>query len=619
MKFKFWKVLIALLFFSSLSLTSLSRERLGGAALSEDEPKLQQRVSPDTLIKHIKILASDDFEGRAPGTKGGELAAAYIQNYFTYLGLKAFSDDYRQEFWVPKALSLGKNNALVFQARGAQRKASAKLEKDFLPLGYSSSGKASAKEVVFVGYGLSTEKYDDYAGFDVKGKVVVMMRQNPDGNNPHSEFYESSSLYRKLAQAREKGAVAALMFSGAVDFEDDALIELTRDRLAADVGILALSISRATAARLLGKSEADLKALQTRINQTRKPESFSVKKEIALSVDLIREKVKTANVIGYLPATDSLVSDEYMVIGAHYDHLGYGGAGSGSLAPDERKIHYGADDNASGTAGLLELARYYAARRQSIKRNFVFVAFGAEEMGLLGSAYFVQNPPFPLEKINVMINMDMIGRMKDSALAIGGVGTAAELEDLCKAENAGEFKLKLTQDGYGPSDHSSFYSKGISVLFFFTGNHANYHKPSDTWEKINVLAQAQTLNYISRIIDRIDERSARLTFTKAIADSLASSSRSMSGGFRVSLGTIPNYAKEVNGVELDGVREGSLAEKSGLKAGDIIVQFGARPIRNIYDYTEAIRETKPGDSVDVVVMRGNEKVTLRVDFPSKVK
>jgi len=579
---------------------------------SEDRRNFQSKISPDTLIKHIQILASDDFEGREAGTKGGELAASYIQNYFKYLGLHAFSETYRQEFWVPKALRLGKDNSLTFQTAKRQ-KLVAKLEKDFIPLGYSSSGKVRAKEVVFVGYGLATEKYDDYRECDVKGKVVVMMRQTPDGNNPHSEFYEGASLYRKLVLAREKGAVAALIFSGAVDFEDDALIELTRDRLAADAGILGLNISRNVAAALLNTSEETLKAIQLRINQTRKPESFRVKKEITLSVELIREKAKTANLIGYLPATDSLVRDEYIVIGAHYDHLGYGGPGSGSLAPDERKIHYGADDNASGTAGLLELARYYSARRHSIKRNLVFIAFGAEEMGLLGSAYFVQHPLFALDKIN------MIGRMKDSALAIGGVGTAAELEEICRTENSYGFKLKLTQDGYGPSDHSSFYSKGISVLFFFTGNHANYHKPSDTWEKINAHAQAQTLDYIARIVDKIDARSTRLTFTKAVADSLAMASRSRSGGFRVSLGTIPNYAKEVEGVELDGVREGSLAEKSGLRAGDIIVQFGSRPIRNIYDYTEAIRETKPGDSVDIVVKRGNERLTIRVDFPSKVQ
>ena len=585
---------------------------------SEEGHNFQSKISPDTLIKHIRILASDDFEGREAGTKGGELAASYIQNYFKYLGLNAFNETYRQEFWVPKALRLGKDNSLTFQTAKRQ-KVVAKLEKDFIPLGYSSSGRVRAKEVVFVGYGLATEKYDDYRECDVKGKVVVMMRQTPDGNNPHSELYEGASLYRKLVLAREKGAVAALIFSGAVDFEDDALIELTRDRLAADAGILGLNISRKVAAALLNTNEETLKAIQLRINQTRKPESFRVKKEIALSVELIREKAKTANIIGYLPATDSLVRDEYIVIGAHYDHLGYGGPGSGSLAPDERKIHYGADDNASGTAGLLELARYYSARRHSIKRNLVFIAFGAEEMGLLGSAYFVQNPLFALDRINVMINMDMIGRMKDSALAIGGVGTAAELEEICRTENSYGFKLKLTQDGYGPSDHSSFYSKGISVLFFFTGNHANYHKPSDTWEKINAHAQAQILDYITRIIDRIDARSTRLTFTKAVADSLAMASRSRSGGFRVSLGTIPNYAKEVEGVELDGVREGSLAEKSGLRAGDIIVQFGSRPIRNIYDYTEAIRETKPGDSVEIIVKRGSERLTIRVDFPSKVQ
>lgn len=587
---------------------------LAASPTKSDKPT--PKFSPDSLMKHVQVLASDAFEGRAAGTKGADLAAAYIEQHFIAYGLQAFPSGYRQEFLVPLALKLGKQNMLSYRT-GKQKQVRAKLEKDFLPLGHSKSATVSATEIVFVGYGLSTEKYDDYQNLDVRGKAVVMMRQSPDGNNPHSEFYEQSSLYRKLTLAREKGAAAALVFSGAVDFEEDALIELTRDRLASDAGIVAVSITRALAAQLLGTSVKNLEAIQKRINEMRTPSSFSVKKNLIISVDLIREKAKTANIIAYLPATDSLVRDEYIVLGAHYDHLGYGGSGSGSLAPNERKIHYGADDNASGTAALLELARYYASERHRLKRNLVFIAFGAEEMGLLGSAYFVQHPPFPLEQINLMLNMDMVGRMRDSVLAIGGVGTAAELSELVETENKNHFKLRLTKDGYGPSDHSSFYSKGISVLFFFTGTHANYHKPSDTWEKLNYQDQARLLDYIARIVDKVDQRLTRLTFTKAVSDSLAS--RSSSGGFRVSLGTIPNYAKEVEGVELDGVREGSLAEKCGLKAGDVIMQFGNRPIRNIYDYTEALRETKPGDTVVIVVKRGNEKLSLTVEFPSKAK
>ncbi|MCS7210090.1 MAG: M20/M25/M40 family metallo-hydrolase [Chloroherpetonaceae bacterium] len=585
---------------------------LSAASLKDELPK--PKFSPDSLMKHVQVLASDALEGRAAGTKGADSAAAYIEHQFVTCGLRAFPSGYRQEFWVPLALKLGKQNMLTY-GTATQKPVKARLEKDFLPLGYSKSGAVSVKEVVFVGYGLSTEKYDDYRGVDVKGKAVVMMRQNPDGNNPHSEFYEASSLYRKLIVARDKGAAAVLIFSGAADFEDDAPIELTKDRLASDAGIVAVSITRTLAAALLNTDTENLARIQRHINETRQPKSFRIKKTLAISVELIREKAKTANVVGYLPATDSLVRDEYIVVGAHYDHLGYGGPGSGSLSPNEKAIHYGADDNASGTAALLELARYYSMQQNRPKRNLVFIAFGAEEMGLLGSAYFVQNPLFPLEQINLMLNMDMIGRMKDSTLAIGGVGTAAELSELVEAENRDGFKLKLTKDGYGPSDHSSFYSKGISVLFFFTGTHANYHKPSDTWEKLNYQAQARILEYIARIIDRVDQRVVRLTFTKAVSDSIRA--RASSGGFRVSLGTIPNYAKEVEGVELDGVREGSLAEKSGLKAGDVIVQFGERQIRNIYDYTEALRETKPGDVVKIVVKRDGKPISLTVEFPSK--
>jgi len=584
-------------------------------AVFADEPKKPVRtsVSGDSVMAHIKILASDRFEGRAPGAVGGDLAAAYIESHFARVGLEKFGASYRQDFFVPAALKLGNANALL---SGKQR---FKLGVDFMPLGYSSSKTVSASEIVFVGYGIESGKYSDYAGVEVKGKVVAMFRQSPDGNNPHSEFYEASSLWRKLNVAREKGASAVLLVSGALDFEDDKLMELTRDKLAADAGIPAMHITRRLAASLLHTTEQSLETLQKNINQTKLPSSFVVKRALKLTVDVVREKNKTANLVGYLPATDSACKNDYIIIGAHYDHLGYGGDGSGSLAPDEKKIHYGADDNASGTAGVLELARVFAAERATLKRNLVFICFGAEEMGLLGSAHYVQSPLAPLDKTLLMLNMDMIGRMKDSALAVGGVGTAKELSELCNAENIDALKLKFSQDGYGPSDHSSFYGKGIPVLFFFTGTHANYHKPSDTWDKINAQGEEKILEYASRIVRKVDAMPTRLTFTRAQADSLAQGSRSSTGGFRISLGTIPNYAKEVDGVELDGVREGSLAEKSGLKGGDIIIKFGEKPIRNIYDYTDAIRQAKPGDKVVIVVMRGKEKVEIPVEFPAKGK
>lgn len=568
---------------------------------------LTPEISVDSLQSYVKTLASDAFEGRAPGTMGGYLATVYVQQKFAEYGLTPFQTlpNYLQAFSVTTSLKAGENNSIALKVRRQFH-----LGKDFVPLGYSSNAKVESKQVVFVGYGISTEKYDDYKGVDVKGKIVVMMRYSPDGDNPHSEFFEHASIWKKLSTAREKGAIGVLIFTGERN-GDDKLMDISRDKLAGDAGIAAMSVTRALAANALMTKPAVLSQIQEKIDQTKQPNSFELKSFVSMQTEIVRVKAETYNVTGYLPSN----SDEYLVVGAHYDHIGYGGQGSGSLAPDEKKIHYGADDNASGSAGLLELVRYFAKRKHTLKRNLVFIAFGAEEMGLLGSAHFVNHPTFPLEKTIAMLNMDMIGRMKDSALAISGIGTAKEFEELCKAENREQFKLKLSQDGFGPSDHSSFYAKNIPVLFFFTGNHPNYHKPTDTWEKINYVDEARLVSYVARLIERLDAN-PRPTFTKAQSE-VAQSSRSSMGGFRVSFGSIPNYSEEVEGVLLDGVREGSVAEKAGLKAGDIIIKMGEKEIRNIYDYTEAIRNLKPGNTITVVVKRGTEILSLVATFPEK--
>ncbi len=566
-------------------------------------------VSTDSLQSYVKTLASDAFEGRAPGTVGGHLATTYVQQKFAEYGLEPFQSlpHYLQAFSVTTSLKAGEKNAIALKTKRLFR-----LGADFTPLGYSSNGKAESRQVVFVGYGISSEKYDDYKGIDVKGKIVAMMRYSPDGENPHSEFFEHASIWKKLATAREKGAIGALVFTGERN-GDDKLMDVSRDKLAGDAGIPALNVTRTLAAAALMMKLETLSQIQEKIDRTKQPNSFEVNGFVSMQAEIARVKTETYNVVGYLPAASP--SDEYLVVGAHYDHIGYGGQGSGSLAPDEKKIHYGADDNASGSAGLLELARYFSARKQSLKRNLVFIAFGAEEMGLLGSAHFVNHPVFPLEKVIAMLNMDMIGRMKDSALAISGIGTAKEFEELCKSENRENFKLKLSPDGFGPSDHSSFYAKNIPVLFFFTGNHPNYHKPTDTWDKINYSGEARLLGYVSRLVEKLDAN-PRPTFAKAQSD-VAQSSRSSMGGFRVSFGSIPNYSEEVEGVLLDGVREGSVAEKAGLKAGDIIVKLGEKTIRNVYDYTDAIKNLKPGDAIAVVIKRNGETLTLTATFPEK--
>jgi hypothetical protein len=350
-----------------------------------------------------------------------------------------------------------------------------------------------------------------------------------------------------------------------------------------------------------------------------------------LKVDLTKKQTAEAyNVIGILEGNDAVLKTEAIIIGAHYDHLGKGG--QGSLAVNSQEIHHGADDNASGVSAMLELARQFAAAKNN-KRTLIFVAFGGEEEGLLGSKAYVNNPVFPIAKTVAMINLDMVGRLKDEKLTIGGIGTATEWRETTETKNKSftvlaknavnvdgkiienqhgvwspQFKLSLNEDGFGPSDHSSFYGKQIPVLFFFTGTHEDYHKPSDTAEKINYDGLLKITNYVGEIVKSIDANPAKPTYA------VAKSSGMMGGrsGFNVSLGTVPSYGDSTDGMLLDAVRDGSPAQKSGLKAGDKIVKLAGRDVRNVQDYTLVLGEMKAGEEYEVVVARGAEKLTLKI-------
>jgi Zn-dependent M28 family amino/carboxypeptidase len=322
--------------------------------------------------------------------------------------------------------------------------------------------------------------------------------------------------------------------------------------------------------------------------------------------DLKQDRRLTANIVGKLPGSDPILKEQAVIIGAHYDHLGR--SSDGALDPDkEGEIHNGADDNASGTSGMLELAQYFAGQSQRARRSLVFMAFSGEELGLLGSAYYVNHPTWPLEQTVAMINMDMIGRMKDSTLVVQGLGTAPQWQPLIeRLHQPPQFNLSLKKEGPGPSDHSSFYQKNIPVLFFFTNQHEDYHRVTDDAEKINVKDEARILRFISELVSEIANDDSTLHFTKA------ESQQPAVRGFRVAVGTVPDYAAEVEGMKLSGVRQGSPAEKAGLRGGDIIIKFGKFDIKNIYDYTYALGEFAPGENVPVIVKRGNQNVTLIV-------
>lgn len=544
--------------------------------------------SPSRLQQHISYLASDALDGRRTGTQGATDAARYIAGEFARAGLRpghVTSDSHRPSVMIASYLQtfpyvgrveLGQYNVLSLSNGDAVT--NLRAGEDWMPLGISANQILDLTEVVNAGYGITANElnYNDYKGTYSKNQVAVIRTGTPDGDNPHGRFTTAGQLRFKVAAAQSAGVGALLIISSEDDLKNEPLARLSYDN-------------------------AGLAGIPVAVISKQAGEKLALAKKLKLQTDVIRAEVPAYNVVGTLEGSDPVLKKETIILGAHYDHLGRGG--EGSLAPRSGEIHHGADDNASGTAGLIELARIFSAQRPKLKRTLVFIAFGGEEEGLLGSNYYVNHPLLPLDKAVAMINMDMIGRMKDSKLMIGGVGTATEWRQFI---GQSDFTLALSDDGYGPSDHSSFYMKHIPVLFFFTGTHNDYHKPSDTFDKINYNDEARILSMVARIVRDVDAADKRLTYTTA------KSEPPRTGGFRVYLGTIPNYADTTDGLLLDGVRDDSPAAKAGLKAGDRIVRIANRDVKNVYDYTQALGEMKAGQEYVVEVVRGTEKLTLKI-------
>ena len=574
-----------------------------------------KEITAAELAKHVKFFASDQLQGRKSGSKGAEAAAQYIAKEFESYGLKpvAPNGSFFQSFEFVSGVKLGDANSLAFEISG--KALPAELDRDFRPLGFSSN-ESFAGSIVFVGYGISdtVKKYDEYAGVDVKGKAVLVMRNAPP-NDSTRDFGSGASLRYKASKARELGARVLLVVTGPEDSDTDDLIKLTYDNATGNAGLPAINITRKTADLLLAAAGKNIKDLQKLINETKAPRSVDLPSIfVRLKTDLKEIRETTKNVVGFLEGNDPNLKDQMIIVGAHYDHLGMGGEGSGSLKPDTTAIHYGADDNASGSAGLLELAQAFAGMKSSLKRSMLFISFSGEELGLLGSAYYVNHPLLPLDRAVVMINMDMIGRLNNRALIVYGIGTSPGFEDLVKRHNRDSaFVLKLNKDGYGPSDHASFYGKQIPVFHFFTDIHPDYHRPSDTYDKINYPGEEQVVRYVEGIAEELDQAADRPHYVAVEAPRQPSAGRSS----RVYMGTIPDFGEQVQGMKISGVREGSPAAKAGMTGGDIIVKFGKVEIKNLYDFTYALGEYKPGDEVDVVIKRGAETKTVKVKLEKR--
>ncbi|MFN2531159.1 MAG: M20/M25/M40 family metallo-hydrolase [Pyrinomonadaceae bacterium] len=602
----------------------------------------QLAPDPAKLMQHVSYLASDALNGRRTGTPGANDAAHYIAGEFSRIGLRPATQkggasrrlsiamsQYLQTFPYVAGVELGAGNVLTFANQPLR------VGEDWMPLGFSANGNLETTPVMFVGYGItaSSLNHDDYSGQKAAGKIALALAGTPDGDNPHGDFAQFEGVRWKAIAARNAGAKALIIVASESNLKDDRMAELSYDNGAGDAGLPVVVVSQ----RVVGGGEGIV-----RLQAWAKQAGNGSENELAsMTIDLVRREVPAYNVIGILDGSDPTLKNETIILGAHYDHLGRGG--EGSLAPHQGEIHHGADDNASGVAGVIELARLLAAQRPRPRRTVVFIAFSGEEEGLLGSNYYVNHPLTPLTNTVAMMNMDMIGRMRDRKLIVGGVGTAKEWREMIASENffqtthvtattdgqlgtsgglpmvvsangrpivttnsSKAFNLTLQDDGYGPSDHASFYSKQIPVLFFWTGNHPDYHKPSDAFDKLNYADEARILGMVARMVRDLDRSEKRLTYTVAKSDSAQTT------GFRVYLGTIPNYADTSAGLLLDGVREDSPAAKAELKAGDRIVKISGRDIHNVYDYTYALGEMKAGQEYEVEVVRGTERLSLKI-------
>lgn len=572
-------------------------------------------ITAAELREHVRYLASDELTGRGSGTKGNDEAAIYIAAKLKVAGLKpaGINNTYFQPFEFVSAVKLGDKNTAELEGPAGDR--SLKVDEDFRPFGFSGSAAVEGA-MVFVGYGVAApeKKYDDFAGIDVKGKVVVMFRYGPDGASPRSEFQRHTGLRNKARVARDKGAVAMILINGPADEAEDGLYKLALDQGAGSSGIVAVSMKRDLLEPYFRAAGWPLKVLQDSMRAQQQPRSFELKDcSASFDVSVNRVSSQTSNIVAYIEGNDPLLKDEVIVLGAHMDHLGMGGPGSGSMVPDTLAVHNGADDNASGTASLLELAQAIGSQAATVRRSYVFAFFSGEELGTLGSQAYVSMPFFPLTQTIAMLNMDMVGRLQNKALSIGGTGTSTVWPGLISRHNADStFSITMNPDGFGPSDHASFYGKDVPVLFFFTGTHDDYHKPSDDAEKINFAGHEKITKLVNAIVSDLDTMSARPPFVRVqVAAAGRGSGSGDSRSFTVTLGIVPDVGESSTGMKVSGVRPNGAGEKAGLKAGDILVAMGGKKIMNIYDYMGMLGELKAGDEVMLEVNRDGKVLQLK--------
>lgn len=600
---------------------------LGAVAIQADP----RHIDPKAYIEHVKFLASDDLEGRGNGSRGLENAAEYIAARFREAGLEPAGDagSYFQRFEMTTGMSLEPGNSVTLKS--GRTTVAFDVGRDYEIV--STSGAPSSAEetvpVVFAGYGISAPalRYDDYAGIDTANKAVLIFTHEPQETDARSVFEGQtntvhSTMLRKVEVARKNGVKAILVIDDANHRPaTDRFRRWMREPQAEDYGIPVFYLSRDLVQRALG-SRLNLEMTSAQIDRNLSPQSRSLNDLTVSTLDrTTRVRRPVRNVIGTLKGSDPALQAETIIVGAHYDHLGRSGRFSMSQNTGGQ-IHHGADDNASGTAAVIEMAKAAVEARKDFRRSLVFITFAGEEHGLLGSSYYANHPTMPLDKTIAMINLDMVGRA-GGRIMVDGVSSAPSIEgDLSRAESASSIKLRALRGGpgAGASDDATFLLRKIPSINFFSGFHSDYHRPSDTWEKIDAAGGAAVADLALALAHELANRAQPPEFVETAPqeqDPHSSGNVGAVSGYGPYFGSVPDFANEGNGVKFAEVRPGSPAAKAGLRGGDVMIAFDGKPIKTLYDFTFGLREKKPGDRVDVIVTRDGKEVKAAVELTTR--
>ncbi|NOU18608.1 MAG: M20/M25/M40 family metallo-hydrolase [Bacteroidales bacterium] len=580
---------------------------ISSIASCQSNQQFNPNITKANLYKYIDFLASDSLKGRYPGTPYDRVSAKYIKDMFDSFGLKPLGDKGYQFMDIIIDQKPGTNNRLSIN--GVDQT----FESNFSTLSFSSSSTFESS-VVFAGYGfkINNEKllWNDYQAVDVNNKWVLLLRGDPEPDSLESVFINQSSDRNKTLIAKDQGAKGVILVSGNSWDSKDKLLTMTERGY--DIGIPVIQVKR-DVANLILNGQAKIEELEKIIIVDRHSHSMELSTSINATTEVINDSKTTQNVVAVLEGSDKKLKNEYIVIGAHFDHLGMGGKITSSRKPDTIAVHNGADDNASGIAAMIEIAKNLKSKHRKIKRSIVFVAFAAEEMGLIGSQKFVESGLIPNQSIVAMVNLDMVGRMNKKELQISGTKTSTESEAILKNLNAdSSLTLAFSPEGSGPSDYSSFYNKNIPVFAFTTGVHLDYHTPFDDIDKINFDGMVSVVKYAYSLCYELSNRPKKLIFQEA-----GPKNKPMRNGrgYKVTLGIMPDVSgASNNGLKAISVTKDKPAYRAGMKSGDIITAVNGKPVKNIQDYMFRLSELKAGMTVAVEIKRGEQKMVLLVQL-----